>query len=123
MRIMLGLTVLAATVALGACGKSAEERMAEVKKEIGDMCRKSPPPMANADQYCDCVVEKSIGSKTAAQLSKMTEAEGEQLVTKAGIECLRQPGMLATPAAPNAAEPIVTEKAAEPVKEGVDEAN
>ena len=123
MRMMLGLTVLAAGAALAGCGKSAEARMEEARKEVGDGCRKSPPPMVNADQYCNCVVEKSIGTKTAAQLAKMGEKESEQLGTKAGIECLRQPGMLPTPPAADTAEPIVKEKAVEPVKEGVDEAN
>lgn len=122
MRMMLGMTVLAAGAALLAgCGKSPEERMEEVRKEIADQCRESPPPMVNADQYCNCVVEKSIGTKTGSQIAKMGEKEAEQLGTKAGIECLRQPGMM--PANPNAAGPIVDEKAAKSVEEGVDEAN
>jgi hypothetical protein len=123
MRIMLGLTVLAAATTLAGCGKSAEARMEEARKEIGDACRESPPPMANADQYCNCVVEKSVGSKTAAQLKKLTETETEQLGRKAGNECLREPGMLPAPAGPTAAEPIVEQKATKAVEEGVDEAN
>jgi hypothetical protein len=122
MRMMLGFTVLAAIAALPACGKSDEARMAEVRKEIGDACRESPPPMVNADQYCSCVVEKSVGTKTAAQLGKLTEKESEQLGTKSGIECLRQTGMMPAPGAPNSAEPIVKEKATKAVEEGVEEA-
>jgi hypothetical protein len=123
MRMMLGLTLLAAGAALAGCGKSAEARMEEARKEIGDACRKSPPPLVNANQYCNCVVEKSIGTKTAAQMAKMGEKESEQLGAKAGTECLRQPGMMPAPAAPASEEAIVKDKAIEPVKEGVDEAN
>jgi hypothetical protein len=122
MRMMLGMTMLAAAaVTLAGCSKSPEERLEEARKEIGEACRKSPPPMANADQFCNCVVEKSVGNKTAAQIAKLGEKETEQLGTKAGIECLRQPGML--PANPSAAGPIIDEKAAKSVEEGVDEAN
>jgi hypothetical protein len=122
MRKVLCLTVLAGAVAVAGCGKSAEARMEEARAEIGKSCRESPPPMVNADQYCNCVVEKSIGSKSAAQVAKMNEKESEQLGTKAGIECLRQPGMMPTPVAPDAAENVVTEKATKAVEEGVDEA-
>jgi len=123
MRMMLGLTVLAAGCALAGCGKSAEARMEEARKEIGDVCRESPPPMVNADQYCNCVVEKSVGTKTASQLAKMSETESEQLGRRAGTECLRQPGMMPAQTTPDAAEPIVEEKATKAVEEGVDEAN
>lgn len=123
MRMMLGLTVLTASVALAGCGKSPEARMEEARKEIGDLCRESPPPMVNADQYCNCVIEKSVGTKTAAQLGKMSETESEQLGRKAGNECLREPGMMPAQTPPNAAAPIVEEKATKAVEEGVDEAN
>ena len=123
MRMMLGLTVLAAGAALAGCGKSAEARMEEARKEIGDACRQSPPPLVNADQYCNCVVEKSVGTKTAAQISKMSEKESEQLGTKAGVECMRQVGVTPPPGAPTAAEPVVTEKATKAVEKGVDRAN
>ncbi len=123
MRKVLCLTVLAGAVAVAGCGKSAEARMEEARAEIGKACRESPPPMVNADQYCNCVVEKSIGTKTAAQLGKMSETESEQLGRRAGTECLRQPGMMPAQTPPNAAEPIVEEKATKAVEEGVDEAN
>ena len=121
MRLMLGLTVLA-TIAVAGC-KSEEARMAEARKEIGDMCRASPPPMVNADQYCNCVVEQSIGKKTAGQLAKMTEKEAEQLGREVGGKCLQQTGITPAPATPEATEQVVTEKAAKPVEEAVDEAN
>jgi|GEM_PF-6243430 len=121
MRLMLGFTVLAA-VAVTGC-KSQESQMAEARKEIGDMCRESPPPMVNADQYCNCVVEKSIGNKTAGQLRKMTEKEGEQLGRQVGAECMAQVGVTPAPGTPEETEQVVTEKAAKPVEEAVDEVN
>ncbi len=123
MRMMLGLTVLTAGAVLAGCGKSPEARLEEARKEIGDRCRESPPPMVNADQYCNCVIEKSVGNKSASQLAKLGEKEAEQLGTTAGVECLRQPGMMPAPVNANEAAPIVSEKATKAVEEGVDEVN
>lgn len=123
MRMMLGMTMLTAAIGLAGCGKSPEARLEEARKEIGEACRESPPPMANADQYCNCVVEKSVGTKTAGQLAEMGELEREQLSRTSGSECLRQPGMIPAPITPQAAEQIVDEKATKAVEEGVDEAN
>lgn len=120
MGIKLALTVLTATVALAGC-KSDETQMAEARKQVGDMCRNSPPPGVDAERFCSCVIDKSLGTKTADQMRKMSDQEAEQLGMKAASECLSQPGMIKGMAQPAPAE--ATEQTGEVVEEGVDEAN
>jgi hypothetical protein len=123
MRINFGLAVFAAAVALAGC-KSDEQQMAEARKEIGEMCRKSPPAGVDAERFCPCVIDKSIGTKTANEMRGLSEKDAQELGTKAAIECLSQPGMMpGAPAAPQAAPADAGQKGGEAVEEGVDEAN
>lgn len=129
MRILVGMTALAALVAIGGC-KSDATKLAEGKKEIGESCRKNVPPGIDANVYCDCVVEKSIGSKSMAELEKMNEEQAKSMGMKAATECLsaQSMGMGAAPAGPGAAPATqapseATKETGEAVEEGVDETN
>ncbi len=115
MRIMLGLTVLAAAVGLAGC-KSDAAQMDEARKIVGDSCRQNAIPGVDMNRYCTCVVEKSINSKTASELRQLNEEQGKQLGMKAATECLGQ--VSATPA--NAA-PV--DQTGDAVEEAADEAN
>jgi hypothetical protein len=129
MRMFMGMAALAALVAIGGC-KSDATKLAEGKKEIGESCRKNVPPGINADTYCNCVVDKSIGNKSMAELEKMNEEQAKAMGMTAATECLAAQGMglggapagpAAAPATPAPAE--ATNQAGEAVEEGVDEAN
>lgn len=121
MRFMLGLTVLAATVAVGAC-KSGDP-MEKARKQISDMCRSSPPPGLDADKYCTCVVDKSVGTKSASQWSRMSEKEGEQLGIQAASECMAQFAP-ASPGAPVGQAPAAAaQESGAAVEEAVDKTN
>ena len=128
MRIFVGMAALAALVAIGGC-KSDEQQMAEAKKNIGDTCRKNPPPGIDANRFCTCVVDK-FGSTSVADIKKMNDKESEALGAKAATECLAQQGVGpgAAPAAPAAAPPAqapseAAQETGEAVEEAVDETN
>jgi hypothetical protein len=89
----------------------------------GEMCRKSPPAGVDAERFCPCVIDKSIGTKTANEMRGLSEKDAQELGTKAAIECLSQPGMMPGAPAPQAAPADAGQKGGEAVEEGVDEAN
>jgi tRNA A37 methylthiotransferase MiaB len=99
--------------------------MAETRKQVGDSCRSSPLPGVDLDSYCTCVVDKSVGSKSVAELKKMSEQEGQALGMKAAGECLAQQNPpAATAAAPTTEGPSeATKETGEAVEEAVDDAN
>jgi hypothetical protein len=119
------MAALAALVAIGGC-KSDEQQMAEAKKNIGDTCRKSPPPGIDADRFCTCVVDK-FGSTSVADIKKMSDKESEALGARAATECLGQQGVgpgAAPAAAPPAQAPSeAVQETGEAVEEAVDETN
>jgi hypothetical protein len=122
MRIMLGLTMLAATVALAGC-KSDAAQMEEARKVVGDMCRQNPLPGVDMNRYCTCIVDKSINTKTASELRSLDEKKAQELGTKAATECLGQEGVAAPQMGGAAAPAAPAEQAGEAVEEGADEAN
>ncbi len=124
MRLLLAAGLISA-IALGGC-QSDESIMAQARKEIGDSCRKTPPPGVNADRYCSCVVDRSVGSKSVADLRKMSEQDGQALGMQAASACLAElapaPATPA-PAGPAAQVPAETSEAVgEATEEAVDEA-
>jgi hypothetical protein len=114
------LAALAATIAVGGC-RSDESVMAEAKKAVGESCRQGPLPGVDMNSYCNCVADKSVGSKTVDELRKMSEKDGQQLGMDAATQCMAQQGVggAQTGAAPAEA----ADAAGEAAEEGVDEAN
>ena len=120
MRIFIGVTALAALVAIGGC-KSEATRLADAKKTVADSCRANPLPGVDMDRYCSCVVDKSIGSKSMAEMEKMNEEQGKAMGMQAATECMAQqsaPAGASTDAPSEAAS-----QTGEAVEEAVDDAN
>jgi hypothetical protein len=124
MRIFIGVTALAALVAIGGC-KSEATRLADAKKEVGNSCRANALPGIDMDRYCTCVVDKSIGSKSMAEMEKMNEEQGKAMGMQAAAECLAQQSAATGPAAaPSSEAPTdAAKESGEAVEEAVDEAN
>ena len=95
---------LISVAALAAC-KSEEQRKTEYRTKALADCKNSiagrAAPGLDADRFCNCLVDRVIGSRSTADLAKLdsNKAESDRVGTEAGLQCRSEQTSQTAPAA------------------------
>ena len=114
MKIALAI-LIGGSAALAGCSSENSVRD-QVRAQIASTCQNAPNRIPGVDQsqFCNCIADKAIENRSAAELRELTGERGRAAGAEAARQCLAQMGVGSSAAG--------TENASEAANEAANEA-